>query len=82
MEESSKSIISPFFSLPPFAFLSFIFVSRYYFVRDPEVDDFEKKLTPRNDGLGALLVGTQVDANTCFVGFEDEMKHGRSFLCG
>lgn len=87
MEETAQDGVGPFLSLPPFTSLFFVIIDggrgdSKGRVRELEVHDGEKELTPRNKGRSSLLVGREADGDAGFVSFEDEMKHGGYFLGG
>lgn len=81
VEKSTQGIICPLFRLPPLTSLSIIFIRRNNVIRNTKINDFEKELTPRNDWFWTLLMCAQMDSDTCFIGFEDKVKHGWCFLC-
>ena len=55
-KETPEGGIGPFFSFPPLADLTIVFICWHSVVWDMQVDDLEEKLTPGNDRLWALLM--------------------------
>lgn len=80
MEEPVKNAIGPLLRLPPFAFLSVIFILWNTFIRDAQVNNLEEQPAPRNNAVITLLVLAQAQNNRAPVRFENIVQDSRDFL--
>ena len=82
MEEPSQNTVSPLLRFPPLATFALILILRNCLLRNLEVNDLEKELTPRNQAVVTLLMLAQNENDASRVSFENEVKDGRYFATG
>src|SRR6266545_5031650 len=80
MEKPSKNRICPLLGFPPFASLPFLYVFRVSLLRQSQIDNSEKKLTPWHQALVTLLVFAEVNNDRRPVCFQNKMQHRRNLL--
>ena len=70
IEQSAEDAISPLLRFPPLATFALILILRNCLLRNLEVDDLEKELTPRNQAVVTLLMLAKLEDYAIAVRFE------------